>query len=681
MTLALRYAVRSDVGLLREGNQDSAYAGPHLLAVADGLEGHAAGEVASAAAITTLAPLDGEDPGADLVGALADAVATVNLRLQELIISDPAIEGMGTTLTALLWSEGYAALCHIGDSRAYLLRDGQFIQATHDHTVVQEMVDEGKISEDDVATHPERRRLLRALDGKTIAEPDLAPIETFAGDRFLLCSVGLSGVLTEQTLHQTLASVRDPDRVALRLVELALKGGGPDNITCVVADVVDARSTQFPPTRQPVFAGAAFAGALTVPRPSAAPRSPAARAMRLSRTAPPQVPQEPATGVWPAAPPGDRARAGSSRDDAAVIEVAIRHGGTPGTFGVEIVSSPAGEASASVTLDVDDLLARRERLQWAVLASAVASRRVLPETERPVQEMGKLLFAALLGTGAVAGRYRAAAAVAAERGQRLRVVLRIDTPTLAALPWEAMYDEAAGAYLCRQDQLVRHIGVASVPAPLAVRPPLRILGIVSSPRGLPALDVEKEQDHLARALQRPRDQGRVELHWVPAATWAELHATLLDGPWHVVHFIGHGDFDAARDEGFLLLVDDHGRAHRVAAHRMVDLLRQGSPAPRLVVLNSCMSAQGSTSDLFSGTAASLVRGGISAVAAMQYEISDAAAVAFARGFYTAIAHGRGIDEALSSGRVSILGTSDTTLEWLTPVLYLRGRETSLFDVR
>ena len=171
-------------------------------------------------------------PGPDLVGALADAVATANLRLQELIISDPAIEGMGTTLTALLWSDGYAALCHIGDSRAYLLRDGQFVQITHDHTLVQSLVDEGKITEDDVATHPHRSLLLRALDGRTIAEPDLAPLETYPGDRYLLCSDGLSGVVTEQTLHQTLASIRDPDKAALQLVELAIKGGGPDNITC-----------------------------------------------------------------------------------------------------------------------------------------------------------------------------------------------------------------------------------------------------------------------------------------------------------------------------------------------------------------------------------------------------------------------------------------------------------------
>ena len=277
MTLALRYAVRSDVGLLREGNEDSAYAGPHLLAVADGVGGNAAGEVASAAAITTITPLDAEDPGPDLVGALSDAVATANLRLQELIISDPAVEGMGTTLTALLWREGHAALCHIGDSRAYLLRDGRFVQITHDHTLVQSLVDEGAITEDDAAGHPHRSLLLRALDGRTIAEPDLARLETYPGDRYLLCSDGLSGVVSEQTLHRVLASVRDLDEVTRRLAGLAIEGGGPDNITCIVADVIDARSSRVAPTRQPVFAGAAASGAQAdlSRRPGGAPRRPA----------------------------------------------------------------------------------------------------------------------------------------------------------------------------------------------------------------------------------------------------------------------------------------------------------------------------------------------------------------------------------------------------------------------
>jgi PPM family protein phosphatase len=301
MTLALRYAIRSDVGLLREGNEDSAYAGPHLLAVADGMGGHAAGEVASAATITTIAPLDARHLGPDLVGALADAVATANVRLQELIISDPAIEGMGTTLTALLWSEGYAALCHIGDSRAYRLRNGQFLQITHDHTLVQSLVDEGKITEDDVATHPHRSLLLRALDGRTVAEPDLMPLDTLPGDRYLLCSDGLSGVVTEQTLYQTLSSVRDPDKAALQLVELAIRGGGPDNITCIVADVLDTQVSAVPPTWTPVFAGAAATGAPTDPRPPARQSSPATRAMRLTRTTPqPAARDEQSTGVWPA---------------------------------------------------------------------------------------------------------------------------------------------------------------------------------------------------------------------------------------------------------------------------------------------------------------------------------------------------------------------------------------------
>jgi len=361
-----------------------------------------------------------------------------------------------------------------------------------------------------------------------------------------------------------------------------------------------------------------------------------------------------------------------------VIELAIGPGLAGGTFRVEVVASPAGEASVAAELDADSLLARRNLLQQAVLASAVSSRTLLSETERPVREVGEALFAGLLGTGEVAGRYRAAAAVAAMQGEGLRVVLRIDSPVLAGLPWEAMYDQTAGAYVCRQAQFVRHVPVAAVPAPLRVRPPLRILGVVSSPRGLHALDVEREQDQLNRALARPVSQGLAEVYWAPSATWADLQDLLLDGQWHVLHFIGHGDFDPHRDEGVLALVREDGRADLVAAHRMVDLLRQARPMPRLVVLNSCSGAVTGASDLFSGTAAALVRGGVSAVAAMQYEISDSAAVAFARGFYAAIARGRGVDDAVSSGRVAILGLSDRTLEWVTPVLYLRGHDSQLF---
>jgi hypothetical protein len=361
-----------------------------------------------------------------------------------------------------------------------------------------------------------------------------------------------------------------------------------------------------------------------------------------------------------------------------VFEVAIGPGTVPDSFRVEVVSSPVGEASALVRLDAGALLARRGELQQAVLASAVATRRALPETERCVREAGQALFAALLGAGEVAGRYRASAAVAAERGEELRVVLRIEDPVLAGLPWEAMWDEAVGGYVCRRDQLVRHVLVPSAATPLAVDPPMRILGIVSSPRGLPALDVAKEKEQLERALARLTSQGLAEVVWAPSATWADLQDALLGGIWHVVHYVGHGDFDPARDEGVLALVRADGRADLVAASRLVDLLRQAQPVPRLVVLNSCSGAAAGVADLFSGTAAALVRGGVSAVAAMQYEISDPAAVAFARGFHGAIARGRGVDEAVSSGRVAIMGLSGQTLEWVTPVLYLRGHDSRLF---
>ncbi|HTW00182.1 MAG TPA: protein phosphatase 2C domain-containing protein [Streptosporangiaceae bacterium] len=267
--LALRYAARSDVGLRREGNEDSGYAGPHLLAVADGMGGHAGGEVASAAAIRALAPLGTGDPGPDPAGALVDTVRTASLRLQELIASDPALEGMGTTLTALLWSNRYATICHIGDSRAYLVRDDGFVRITGDHTVVQSLIDLGEITEDDAATNPYRSLLLRALDGQTIPEPDLIPIETCLGDRYLLCSDGLSGVVNERTLHQVLTFAEDPDDAALRLVRLAVEGGGPDNITCIVADVIDSHDSRVPPTRQPVFVGAVDEQRTAWPAPAA----------------------------------------------------------------------------------------------------------------------------------------------------------------------------------------------------------------------------------------------------------------------------------------------------------------------------------------------------------------------------------------------------------------------------
>ncbi|TFV45985.1 PP2C family serine/threonine-protein phosphatase [Blastococcus sp. TF02A_35] len=237
MTLVLRYAARSDRGLIRGNNQDSVYAGPRLLAVADGMGGHAAGDVASKVVIAALEHLDDDAPSGDMLQALRSAVFEGSEHLREVIRESPQLEGMGTTLTAILFAGGRLALCHVGDSRAYLLRDGQFTQITHDDTFVQTLIDDGRITAEEANHHPQRSLLLRALNGQEV-EPDLSMREARAGDRYLLCSDGLSGVVSEETLAEALQDP-DPQATADRLIELALRSGGPDNITVIVADVIE----------------------------------------------------------------------------------------------------------------------------------------------------------------------------------------------------------------------------------------------------------------------------------------------------------------------------------------------------------------------------------------------------------------------------------------------------------
>ncbi len=275
-----------------------------------------------------------------------------------------------------------------------------------------------------------------------------------------------------------------------------------------------------------------------------------------------------------------------------------------------------------------------------------------------MQEVGQQLFEAVF-SGAVESAYRASLGAVQREGKRLRVALHLTAPELAALPWETMYDHQADAYLCRTEPLIRHVDAPYTPQPLEVQPPLRILGLVPSPRGLPALNVQAEQQDLEQALAGPLAAGQVELTWAPDASWSTIHDRLLEGTWHILHFIGHGDFGPASEEGVLALAGPDGRTDLVGADRLTDLLSEADPTPQLVVLNSCSSGLEGSNDLFSGTAAALVHGGINAAAAMQFSISDNAALRFARGFYTAIAHGRPVDEAVRSGRIEILAAAHT----------------------
>jgi protein phosphatase len=274
--LTLRYAVRTDPGLVRETNQDSVYASPRLLAVADGMGGMAAGDLASSVVITKLSELDQDVPTAAVIDALDVTVVAANEELREGVDANPELRGMGTTLTALLISGRAIAMVHIGDSRAYLLRDGRLRQVTKDHTYVQMLVDEGAITAEEASHHPHRSLVTQVLQGEPI-EPNYSVREAIKGDRYLLCSDGLSNVVSMATMGDVLRDYRDPDECAERLIDLALRAGGPDNITAIVADIVAVDDSD------PQVAVAHRADAPAADRPSPRPRPSRAAPRGLGR--------------------------------------------------------------------------------------------------------------------------------------------------------------------------------------------------------------------------------------------------------------------------------------------------------------------------------------------------------------------------------------------------------------
>ena len=252
--LRLRYAARSDVGLVRQGNEDSGFAGPDLLLVADGMGGHAAGELASATAVATLASVHPARDEGVAMDELAECVNEIGDRIAATIADEPEFTGMGTTLTGILWLGTRIGVVHVGDSRAYRLRDDELAQLTHDHTYVQTLIDAGRITEEEAAVHPRRSLLMRALDGMNVVEADLFILDAQEGDRLLLCSDGLSGVVSAAEIAAHLR-VGDPTGCVTRLVDLALERGAPDNVTVVVADVVAVDAAT--PLSRPVVVGAA----------------------------------------------------------------------------------------------------------------------------------------------------------------------------------------------------------------------------------------------------------------------------------------------------------------------------------------------------------------------------------------------------------------------------------------
>lgn len=284
MDLALRYAARTDLGLgPKSRNEDSGYAGPHLLVLADGMGGHAAGDVASSMVVGHLAPLDEESLTADqALIILEQTLRDANESLRQAMSESPSLDGMGTTTIALLRAGNKLAMAHIGDSRAFLLRDGEFTQITKDHSFVQQLLDEGRINPDEAEHHPQRSLVTRVMTGHPQDEPDLSMRELQLGDRYLLCSDGLSDFVGTDTIEEILTEAASPDDAAERCVEVALRASARDNVTVVVAEVIDLDATGTPPPSAPQVVGAAAARRRTG-RTRAIPVGPAEKAAALSR--------------------------------------------------------------------------------------------------------------------------------------------------------------------------------------------------------------------------------------------------------------------------------------------------------------------------------------------------------------------------------------------------------------
>ena len=238
MALTLAYVARSEVGLVRKNNQDSAYASPTMLMVADGMGGAAAGDLASAVAINELRQTDADLAGKDLLEVAKGAITRANDHIRDLVSLDPSLDGMGTTVCGLLFDGERLAVANIGDSRAYRLRDGQFERITRDHSWVQTLVDDGRITEAEALVHPHRSLILKVLNGQPTHTPDLEMADVQAGDRYLICSDGLCGMVTDAAIGEVIGG-DDPEQVVDDLVKIAYAEGGLDNITIILADVVD----------------------------------------------------------------------------------------------------------------------------------------------------------------------------------------------------------------------------------------------------------------------------------------------------------------------------------------------------------------------------------------------------------------------------------------------------------
>jgi len=347
-------------------------------------------------------------------------------------------------------------------------------------------------------------------------------------------------------------------------------------------------------------------------------------------------------------------------------------------YAVSVIRSPAGEAEGEFALPFSDL--ELENLLLKVGRTRRGVRRIGSPEWQAAQAFGGKLFEAVC-KGDVRGCFRSSLDRASQEGKGLRLKLRLlDTPELADLPWEYLYNRPLNRFLSLSTQtpIVRYIELPEPIPPLAVKPPLCILVMISSPSDYDQLDVELEKANLLSALSDLERRGMVKLEWLEEATLLALQRRLRRGGYHIFHFIGHGGFDERAQEGLLLMEDERGRGRPVSGQHLGVMLHDHRTL-RLAVLNACEGARSSRTDPFAGTATTLVQQGIPAVVAMQSEITDEAAIVFAREFYAAIADGYPVDASLAEARKAIFATGND-VEWGKPVLYTRSPDGQIFDV-
>jgi hypothetical protein len=345
-------------------------------------------------------------------------------------------------------------------------------------------------------------------------------------------------------------------------------------------------------------------------------------------------------------------------------------------FVARVINAPAGQASNRFTLPFSSL--ELENFVLRVGRTRTGLRKMGSPEGIAAEAFGQKLYDAVFA-GEVGVGFRRSIDAAALKGQGLRVRLRVaDHPNLSSVPWEFVWSAGLGRFvaLSATTPLVRFIELPIPIRPLQVTPPLRILLMVSSPSDVDQLDVAKEVALLKEATRDLEISGRVELVVEEKATLDTLRQRLRREEFHVFHFIGHGGFDGR--DGVLVMEDARGRAHPVKGQHLGTLLHDEGSL-RLAVLNSCEGGRSSAQDPFGGVAHSLVQQGLPAVIAMQFEITDEAAIKFASEFYLAIADGYPVDAAVGEGRKAIF-SANNDLEWATPVLYMRAEDGRIFDV-